>query len=1129
MPSSKRAKYLRFFSYPAFSCWIFLLLSSHAFGQVSPVLSTGNWYKIAVTESGIYKLDAAFLKKMGLDITTIAPDQIKIYGNGGKMLPQNNGSKRPVDLVQNAILVKGEEDGKFDASDVIYFYGESPHQIYYDSLKSRYVHQVNIYSDSSYYFLTVSAGKGLRVTDKQSVVSLSETSLNQYDDYWFHEKESVNLLRSGREWWGEYIGNSSTFTIQANIPDVVPSSNINLSTSAIGSAQVPTKFIWQLNGESAGESYVGVVGAGQYDLKAQKSDKVFILKAADSPGANFTVGVNYDKSGQSSAQAYLNYFGLQTQRILKAYENQQIYRFRPGSKDIVTYQLNRVSSDWLWWNISDASQITSAILRNTASSATFTEMDGKTERKYIGFTFQNARIPLFVQKIQNQNLRKNAVPDFLIITARMFEPEAKRLAAFREDNDNLQTLVVTTDQIYNEFSGGKTDVSAVRDYVRFLYKNKPEKLKYLLLFGDATYDFKNLLENQSLSQRNNWLPVYESRESLNPVYTYSSDDYFGFLKEEEGEWVENDIGDYAVEIGIGRLPVKSVSDATIIVDKLIHYASSPKSRGRWQNTISFVADDGDDLIHQQDADELAQITQSDFLSSRIFLDAYPQTTTSLGQKVPAVNAAIKKNINDGTLILNYTGHGGISGWAEEQVLTLAEMQTARGYNNMPLLITATCDFGRYDDPGIISGAELMVLSPRGAAIGAVSTTRPVYSSTNFTINKAFHEALIRLGPDAKLGDIFRLTKNNGLAGSLNRNFTLLADPSMRLARAEKKIRWVTKPDILRAMEKVALQGEVVFNNVADKSFNGMASVTVYDKPVSFRTLGNEGEAKSYNEYRNKLFDGTVKITDGQFVCQFVMPKDIDYRTGIGRVSFYALSGDSLSDASAQLDVLIGGSVTPLADVTPPKVSAYMNTKDFQDGDVVDASSILFLELSDENGINVSKSGIGHNITVTLNDTVTFVLNDYYTADLDYKKGIVRFPFDHLPAGQYKAVIKVWDTYTNSSEISFGFQVGLATGIKLSSLNVFPNPFDQDLSFEVIHNKADDDVEIVFSILLSSGQKLGSFHWQYYNSEGIIRETISGIKLDSFTSGMNSLLYTMQIRSLNDNSVDKRSGKLLRLR
>ena len=1124
----KLVKSVKILGYPAL-CWIFLLLSFKSFGQESSVLSTGSWYKVAVTQSGIYKIDAAFLKLMGVDISSIVPDQIKIYGNGGGILPQKISVKRQKDLVQNAIFVKGEEDGRFDATDAIYFYAEGPHKIYFDSLKAGFSHQINYYSDSTYYFLTINSGKGLRIKTENGLPVSSGNVVSQYDDYWFHENESANLLRSGREWWGEYIGTSAAFTIQANIPDVVPSSNINLFTSAIGSAQIPTKFVWQVNGQFAGESSIGVVGSGLYDLKAQKSESKFSLKSSENPPLNFSVAVTYDKGGQSSAQAYLNYVGLQTKRQLKAYSTQQIYRFSSALKDTVTYQIQNIPAEWLWWNISVPSQITSASLKSAGASVNFTSNNGKQIRQYIGFTLSSALIPDSWQRIPNQNLQKTFAPDLLIVTTKTLESQARRLASFREEHDNLDVSIVTTDQIYNEFSSGQTDISAIRDYVYQLYNGSPGKLKYLLLFGDATYDYKNLLQNQSQSQRNNWVPVYESRESLNPVYTYSSDDYFGFLEDEEGEWIENSAGDYSVEIGIGRLPVKSVSDAQIIVDKLIHYASSSKSKGRWQNTINFVADDGDGTIHQQHADELAKLTQREFLPTRIFLDAYPQTTTSLGQKVPAVNAAIKKSINDGTLILNYTGHGGTSGWAEEQVLTLAEMQTARGYNNLPLLITATCDFGRFDDPGIISGAELMVLSPRGAAIGAVSTTRPVYSSTNFTINKAFYESLLDLGSDAKMGDIFRLTKNKSLAGSLNRNFTLLGDPSMKLARAERQIKWNEVPDTLRALQKVSLHGEVIVDNITDKAFQGIAKVTVYDKQTAFNTLGNEGEVKSYNEFRNKLFDGIVMVKDGRFVSEFIMPKDIDYRIGIGRVSIYALSADSLSDASGQLDVYVGGSVSPTEDNIPPKVTAYLNNTNFRDGDKVDGSSVLFLELSDENGINLSKSGIGHNITLTLNDTLLLVLNDYYLAGTDYRKGTLEYAFDNLPTGKYKAVIKVWDTYTNSSEISFGFQVGLPTGIKLTNLTVFPNPFDQELSFEVNHSRADDDVEIVFSILLSSGQKLGSFQWQYYNSEAIIRETIPARRLSGFTSGMNSYVYLMQIRSLKDNSVDTRSGKLLRLR
>lgn len=1127
----KRVKNFLSFIYPAFLCWIFLLFPSQAYSQQSSVLSAGNWYKIGITQSGVYKIDAALLKSMGIDIATLSPDQIKIYGNGGHMLPQKNNIKRTKDLAQNAILVKGEEDSRFDASDVVYFYAEGPNVIAYDSAKNSFYHQTNYYSDTTYYFLTYGNGKGLRIQNKPGLTTAAQTIINQYDDYWFHESESVNLLKSGRSWWGEYIGTSSTLTVQADLPDVIPSSDIIMRTSAIGSAQVTTRFLWQLNGQSAGEASIGTVGTGTYDIKAQKSESSFNLKAAGNPASVMTVGVTYTKNGQSSAQAYLDYISLQVKRSLQAYSKQQFYRFLPASKDTVTYQIRNVPPDWLWWNISNPASITSSVLKDNGNNVyVFSDHKSKELKQYIGFAPTQALTPASWQRVANQNLQKYPTPDLLIVTAGAWESEAKRLADFRAEHDELETLVVTTNQIYNEFSGGKPDITAIRDFIRQLYTNDPKKLKYLLLFGDATYDYKNLLQNQSQSQRNNWVPVYESLESLNPVYTYSSDDYFGFMEADEGTWIETNAGDHSLEIGIGRLPAKSIEEVKTIVDKLIHYASSPKSRGNWQNTIQFVADDGDGTIHQQHADELAKLTQNDFLSSRIFLDAYPQTTTDQGQKVPAVNAAIKKSIQEGTLILNYTGHGGTSGWAEEQVLTLSEMQTARGYNNLPLLITATCDFGRYDDPGLVSGAELMVLSPRGAAIGAVSTTRPVYSSTNFTINKAFYESLIQVGKEGRMGDIFRLTKNASLAGSLNRNFTLLGDPSMKLARAEKKVLWNTLPDTLRALQKVILKGKVGDESTTDHNFQGTARIIVYDKQVSFRTLGNEGEVKTYEEFRSKLFDGNVRVKNGMFVCEFIMPKDIDYRAGTGRINIYALADDSLTAASAQLDVMVGGSVALGEDHIPPKITAYLNSPEFKDGDTVEGSSVLFLNLSDENGINVSEAGIGHAITLTLNDTLSLVINEYYTADLDnYRKGTVRYPFVNLPAGKYTIRIKVWDTYTNSSEITFGFQVGLPTGIKVNSLTVFPNPFDQDLSFELNQNRADDDVEIIFSLLLNSGQLLGSYQWQYYNSEPVIKQKIPSIRPGELTLGISSYLYILKIRSLKDNSVDTRSGKLLRLR
>ena len=1107
------------------SCFLFCL---SAFGQESSILNTGKWYKLAVTKTGIHKIDANLLKAMGINIASLTPAQIQIFGNGGSMLPQKNAAPRQKDLIQNAIWVSGEDDGKFDSKDAIYFYAEGSTVISYDSIKATLRHQTNSYTDTNFYFLTVGNANGLRIKNAASISGSSSKIVNQFTDYWFHELESENLLKSGRSWWGEYIGGSNGFTVQADIPGVVPSSDVKLLGAAIGAAQVNTSFSWKLNGQTVGESTIDPVGSGTYDLKGKLSEVTFSTTASASPSSAFSIGITYNKKGQNSAQAFLDYFGLQVNRDLRVYGSQQTYYFLPETADTVTYQIKNTTSDWLFWNITDPLHPESLSINTANGSAT--SLNGKAYRKYIGFLPTQALNPVSWQPVGNQNIVANEAPDMIIVTPAAWKSEALRLAAYRQDHDNLDVMVVTTSEIYNEFASGKPDPTAIRDFVRKLYKKSTVKLKYVLLFGDATYDYRNVYKNQTQTQRNGWVPVYESRESLGPVLTYSSDDYYSFMEDKEGEWAENFSDDNTMDIAIGRLPVKSVAEARIVVDKLINYDSA-QSKGNWKNTISFVADDGDGNIHQRQADELAQFVNTDFLPKRIFLDALPQTITDEGQKAPGVNKEIQKSINNGTLILNYTGHGGVGGWAQEQVLTLSDMLSARGYDNLPLLLTATCDFGRYDDPALVSGAELMVLSPKGAAIGAVSTTRPVYSSTNFALSRAFYTSVVKAGAKTRLGDIFKETKNNAIVGIYNRNFALLGDPSIRLGKPEKNVRWTQKPDTLKAAKKVNLAFEIFDKEIGkvDSTFNGIARVVVFDKKTPFQTLGDQEQSETYSEFTNKLFDGNATVINGKITCEFAMPKDIDYRLGTGRVSIYAISSDTLSDASGQLDVPVGGSAALLSDTTPPLIDAYLNDDKFKDGDMVaDNSPVLYIRLKDENGINISDAGIGHGITMTLNDTLTVVLNNYYTADTDnYTSGEVRYPFEDLPSGNYTIRIKVWDTYTNYSEIAFGFLVGNTKGIKLSALKVYPNPFDRELSFELSHDRADEDVEVVFHLLANSGQKIGSYHWQYYNSESVIRESVTSTGLENIIIPLIPYLYSIEIKSLKDNSVDKRSGRIIR--
>ncbi|WP_373514147.1 type IX secretion system sortase PorU, partial [Persicitalea sp.] len=652
------------------------MLAHFSHAQVPSVLAEGTWYKIAVTQSGVHRVDAGLLRKMGVDVAKINPKNLQIYGNGGGVLPQRNGTPRPTDLVQNAIWVAGEEDGRFDEKDAIYFYAEGPRVVRYDSLQNSFFHEINYISDSSFYYLNVGAAPGKRIADIASQ-SVAGTSVDQFDDYWFHEDESVNLLQSGREWWGEYLGLSGQLLLKADLPGVLPGSAAILRGAGIASAQVTTRFRWRVNGQDIGEQTQGAVSTYRYDLKAQRSEKNYFFTAGNAPPATFNVSLSFDKNGQNNAQAYLDYAALQTKRQLRAYPTQQDYRFLPSATAAVSYILKDIPQDWQWWDISDPQQPRRALLeRATDGTAKFGAADGRSVRAYAGFSPLQVLEPTTGQKIANQNLHALAVPELLIVTSKAWQSEATRLAQFREKHDGLTVAVVTTDQVFNEFASGKADPTAIRDFARFLYRQNPNRLRYLLLFGDATYDYRNRSGTQSATQQQR-VPVYESRESLHPVFTYSSDDYFGFLQENEGEWTETSAGDHLLDIGVGRLPVKTPGEARVVVDKLIHYASSPQTLGKWRNRINFVADDGDGNIHQQHADLLAKQIGDKFLTKRLFVDAFPHVSSPEGAKKPDLNATIRQRIDEGTLILNYTGHGGATGWAEEQILTLADMQTVR--------------------------------------------------------------------------------------------------------------------------------------------------------------------------------------------------------------------------------------------------------------------------------------------------------------------------------------------------------------------------------------------------------------------------------------------------------------------
>ncbi len=1104
---------------------LFFILFSHIFSlslsAQGSVLSKNNWYKIAITKSGIYKIDGNFLKKAGIDLKQIKPETIQVFGNGGKMLPQANAEKRAEDLMENAIMLIGMEDGIFDSNDYLMFFGESPHTINYDSENDLLHHTNHYYSDSTFYFFTFGHSLGLRVAEQKSIESSNQ--IESLDFFDFHEIDSKNMIGlgggdlggSGREWYGENLFSGSSVSFDLNTLGIVSGSKFRLFSSVLGNATSPFLVDIRLNKDSlVGQHRLKSIGNYIYDTKGieDKRQFEFISKSLDRQTISYSITEN-------GGQGFINYFEWQFRRKIQFYQEQFIAYCTDCEKlPDIKFTINNKTSKQYIWDISEK-YVPKYINQQTESIPIFTINSNYELKKIIFFSTDNLLIPQQIYNIDNQNLHQYETPNLLIISPKKWISEAERLANFRQKYDGLSVQVVELSSVYNEFSSGSPDPTAIRDFVRHLWLKNPTELKYLLLFGDASYDYKNLIQFSTI-EPNLQIPTYQSRESLNPITSFSSDDYFGFMEESEGDWIENNAGNHTLDIAVGRLPVKTAKEAKEVVDKLIYYSQNPKSFGEWRKKILFVADDGDANIHQKSADELASIAQKlipDIRIDKFYLDDYPLVSSANGALSPQATQHLLEAINKGALIVNYSGHGGPDGWTEEKLLTRKEIDLWRNLNNMPIFLTATCSFGRYDDPASVSGAEMAILNPRGGAIALLTTSRPVYANTNYLLNKAFYEALAE--QKSRIGDVFKQTKNRSLSGVNNRNFILLGDPSMAFAKPTKTI-FLTeinkKPPLnqtLKALSRIELKG-VIKNteNEIDKSFSGKVVIFLFDKAVEKNTLGQKFDKFTYQAIQNIIYQARVDCKNGVFESSFILPKDIDYRIGRANFYFYALSNDSTMDAAGyENNIFIGGSDELLLE---DKIGPIIQLS-------VDENNMLEVDVSDDSGINISEMSLGHAITLILNDTLTTILNPYYYAGNDFKEGQIKYFLGDLRPGKNKIYFKIWDINNNSTETTLLFEVK-TKNLKLFDFNIFPNPFDTFTNFTIWHNAEEQDLVYELLIYDLQGKLIYKTQDNCYLCPNIIN---FGMNIEN-PSIEGLLFYKFILQSSSGNQIVQASGKLL---
>jgi hypothetical protein len=1073
--------------------------SSQRTYRAASVLSAGAW-KIGVSAPGIYKVDVAFLNSLGIT-GNIPSAQLRLFGNGGAMLPESNSAPYADDLTENAIMVVDGGDGALNGSDYFLFYAQGPHHWQKDSLNKRFSHVKNLYSEKAFYFIQV-GGNGRRIA-QQSLSPTPSATFTSFQERYFHELDSVNFLSSGKEWFGEELANTPgrSLSITFNLPlsDLVPGQPATIISNVVArSVNAAARFTVSVQGQPVQQLNLPATGSGQYDAFARQVQQAdaFTLSSGTASVA-FTYA-----PGSFNSQGWINWFEFFARRNLVLSSNGPLL-FRDWSSvgtGAAEYLIGNAPAGTQVWDVTEPSSPVQMNASITNGQLRFSR-EGDRLREFAAFSNQFL-LPTAEGRVNPQNLHNTSEADYFIIAHPPFAAQAEKLANFHRQRSGLRAVVVTTEQVYNEFGSGTPDPVALRDFVKMYFDRYRATWngsgKYLLLFGKASFDFKNRISNNT-----SFVPSFQSASSLDPLGTYTSDDFFGFLDDQED--INSGLILNQLDRGIGRVPARSAEDAKNFADKVETYHSAA-AFGPWRNQLDFVADDEDFNLHLQDAEVLTatvSATAPVFNPTKIYLDAFQQEGGAGGGSYPQANALINSNIYNGTLIWNYSGHGGPLRLAEE---TVVDQQVVNNWNNplrLPLFITATCDFAPYDNPTLHSLGENLIVRPKTGAIALMTTTRVVFAFSNRIMNNNYLR--IALEPDANnryktLGGAVMAAKNftYQTSGDItnNRKFVLLGDPAMTLAFPTYKVKVNTvngrdvqsSADTLSATEFVTLDGEVTdASGNPLPGFAGTAYLSLLDKVQQLSTRGNDPTSQpvAFSDQTGLLFRGKASVQNGRFSFRFRMPRDINYQFGKGKVSLYAQDGVRDGNGFSE-NILVGGiSSTALNDNEGPQIRGWLNDEQFVNGSITNANPVLLLKLSDSSGINTGGAGIDHDIVATLDgdNRNYYVLNSFYESELDdYQKGTVRFQLPELAPGPHTLKIKAWDVLNNSSEYLLDFVVVGDGEFRIDHVLNYPNPFTTRTAFWFEHNRPGVPLNVRVEVFTVSG-KLIKFLSHTINNPG----------------------------------------------
>lgn len=1111
------------------------------------VLATGNWYQFYIKKSGVYKITKSFLQQLGLDASTIDPRKIKIYGNGGRMLPLSNSVFYPNDLSENAIQISGEADGVFNNDDYILFYAEG-----LDTWNSESMTFTNLYDSKSYYYITIQGADGKRITPMTQPSGVSTLTVTAFDEHQYHEVDLINVARLGRQWFGESFEVKDEQEFNFVFPNIDSSTPVKMMLTAASAAFTTTTLNVGANGTA--------VGTISFPALNKNSDTEFYVGSLPNNTnfigtENIKIKLKYNNNGVPGSKGFLDHIRLIAKRQLQGYGKQFHFQYDQSSSNlgIVTYNISNTTAIPQIWDVTDIYNVTK-IENSNQGTLNFKANLGEL-RKYIALEASDYYTPLkdVKSKIANQNLKgtlfKNGQGqfqdiDYVIITPSFLATQAQKLATFHRNQSNLNVKVIPLESIYQEFSSGKQDVAAIRNCIKYIYNNAstPEKrVKFVNLFGDASYDFKNRILNNT-----NVVPIYHALNSSSTgESSFASDDFFGLMDAAEGNIVSFFGG---IDIAVGRMLVNNAKQADEMVNKVIEYYDL-KSYGSWRNNFALVCDDSDirsDASLQNRQNILANTisTEKPFLNvNKIFLDSYVQEASAGGSRYPKARTDFFNAFEKGALVFNYLGHGGEDGLSSERIWEKSDGQNLNNQYKYPLFITITCEFSRFDNPLRPTAGEFTYWNPKGGAIAMISTIRSIgqFSAENF--NDLLTKNLLSYNSNqyTSIAEALRISKNSNPNSATNVVF-YIGDPALILAVPQPKIRLTKVNDIpvtqaiddFKSLAKMKLNGEVTDeNNNLLPNYNGEVSITIFDKTVSRTTFNNDGNSPpiNFNVLGEAIFRGNASVTNSQFEFSFVVPRDIRIPLANGRVSFYSKKNQLLQNETGfDSNIKIGGiNENAIADNISPRVKLYMNDETFVSGGITSESPFLVALLEDENGINTA-SGIGHDIVAILDGDISnpFILNDYYQTTLDnFTSGTLRFPLRNLKPGLHTITFKAWDVYNNpiTAEIQF-IVVGDET-ITLTRVLNYPNPFVNYTEFWFTHNRPFEPLDVQVQVMTITGKVVWTKN-QIITTEGFLSKEITWDGKDDFGDkiGKGVYVYKLTVKSSLTNKKTEKFEKLV---